>query len=113
MNEEKIILDTAEETARIIFELSDARIKRGISQRKLAEMCGLKQSAIARMESVQSIPRLDTIVRVAKCLGVKIAFVADRPEANVTNAIITVNPYHMQKANNTNTYGVYSYASAD
>lgn len=70
--EERHFFESAEETARIINELAGERIQRGISQRQLAEMSGLKQSAIARMESLQSIPRLDTLLRVARALNLKL-----------------------------------------
>ena len=40
----------------------------GLTQRQLAEKCGIKQSAIARIERIQVIPRLDTLLKIAKCL---------------------------------------------
>ena len=67
-NESQLTYGTAEEVARIIVELIEARVERGYSQRDLAGLCGIKQSAIARMESIESIPRLDTIIRVATAL---------------------------------------------
>ena len=70
--ESREVFQTAEDTARIINELSEERIRQGLSQRQLAERCGLKQSAIARMESVQSVPRLDTLIRVANALNLKL-----------------------------------------
>ncbi len=69
---EKQFFEAAEETARIINELAEERIRNGISQRELAEKTGLKQSAIARMESLQSTPRLDTLIRVANALNIKL-----------------------------------------
>ncbi len=80
---EKQFYEAAEETARIINELSEERIRRGLSQRELAEMSGLKQSAIARMESLQSTPRLDTLVRVANALNVKLELAKESPNCSV------------------------------
>lgn len=80
---EKQFYEAAEETARIINELSEERIRRGLSQRELAEMSGLKQSAIARMESLQSTPRLDTLVRVANALNVKLELAKESPSCSV------------------------------
>jgi transcriptional regulator with XRE-family HTH domain len=77
--ESKLIFGTAEEVSRIIVELIDARVEKGYSQRDLAAVCGIKQSAIARMESLKTIPRLDTVVRVANALGVKIVLSSDKP----------------------------------
>ncbi|MBQ1790870.1 MAG: helix-turn-helix transcriptional regulator [Oscillospiraceae bacterium] len=69
---ERETVEISEELAEIIGSLTEARVSLGLTQRQLAEKSGLKQSAIARMESLQSVPRLDTMVKVARCLGVKI-----------------------------------------
>lgn len=42
----------------------DARRTRGLSQRELAARSGIPQSAIARLESGQVIPRFDTLSRL-------------------------------------------------
>ena len=80
--ESKIAYETAEEMSRVIVELIEARVERGYSQRQLASRSGIKQSAIARMESLKSIPRLDTVIRVAKALGVVIS--VDRVTAEIS-----------------------------
>lgn len=61
-------LEITKKIANIISQLVIARNKRGLTQQALAEMCGIKQSAIARMEKLQVIPRIDTIIRVAAYL---------------------------------------------
>ena len=68
----KETIEVAEKLSDIIFKLSDARIKKGMTQRQLAEASGIRQSAIARMESLRTIPRLDTVIRIAQCLGVQL-----------------------------------------
>lgn len=45
------------------------RIKIGLSQKDLAEKIGMKQPQLARIESLTSIPSLDTLERYAKGLG--------------------------------------------
>lgn len=90
--QEKQFYEAAEETARIVNELAEERIRRGLSQRQLAEMSGLKQSAIARMESLQSTPRLDTLVRVANALKVKIEFTREAPRYAVLIDFSQYNP---------------------
>ena len=70
---EKETVEIAAELARIIGELTETRINSGLTQRQLAEKCGIKQSAIARMESLQAIPRLDTMIKIARCLDAKIS----------------------------------------
>lgn len=44
--------------------LRDARHHRGLSQRELAARTGVPQSAIARLESGQVVPRFDTLNRL-------------------------------------------------
>lgn len=63
------LFSAAEDLSRIILTLIEARVDQGYTQRQLADKCGLKQSAIARMESLKTIPRLDTVIRVANALN--------------------------------------------
>lgn len=66
---------TPEERERINFEVQligkmiKAREEKGLSQRALAELSGVKQPAIARMESMKSIPQIDTLFKVLIPLG--------------------------------------------
>ena len=70
---EREIVETADQISEVINAIVKARDAQGLTQKQLAEKCGMKQSAIARMESMQSIPRLDTIIRVANCLKLKLS----------------------------------------
>jgi ribosome-binding protein aMBF1 (putative translation factor) len=76
--EEKKKILIAEEISNIIKSIVGARIEKGYTQRELAEKCGVKQSAIARMEKLQAIPRLDTLVKIASSLGVMLVAVAEK-----------------------------------
>ncbi|NLN45576.1 MAG: helix-turn-helix domain-containing protein [Clostridiaceae bacterium] len=69
---ERKTIEVAEELARIIGSLAEARISSGLTQRQLAEKSGIKHSAIALMESLQAIPRLDTMIKIARHLRVQI-----------------------------------------
>ena len=66
---------TPEEREKINFEVEligkmiKAREEKGLSQRDLAELSGVKQPAIARMESMKSTPQLDTLLKVLVPLG--------------------------------------------
>ena len=59
----------------IIGELIKARQEKGISQKKLEELSGVKQPVIARMEKGSTSPQLDTILRVLAPLGKTLAVV--------------------------------------
>lgn len=66
------VYEISDEMSGIIVKLIETRIEKGYTQRQIAEKCGLKQAAIARMESLKTIPRLDTLIRYASALGLTI-----------------------------------------
>lgn len=59
----------------IIGELIRARNEKGISQKKLEELSGVRQPVIARMERGNVSSRLDTILKVLAPLGKTLAVV--------------------------------------
>jgi len=69
------------ERERINFEISligkmiEAREAKGLSQRELAEISGVKQPAIARLESLKATPQIDTLFKVLHPLGYTIEIV--------------------------------------
>ncbi|MBR0463351.1 MAG: helix-turn-helix domain-containing protein [Clostridia bacterium] len=69
--------EIAESRARveIISSIIDARRARGLSQRELSEMTGIKQPAIARLENGHISPSVDTINRLLAPLGKKLAVI--------------------------------------
>jgi len=56
----------------IISAVIDARIKKGMTQKKLAEKMGTKQSSIARFESGNYNPTLAFVQKLLKAIGAKI-----------------------------------------
>ena len=65
----------------IMIELTKARNEKGLSQRKLEELSGVKQPVIARMENGTNSPQLDTVLKVLGALG-KTLYIGDLEEAN-------------------------------
>lgn len=59
----------------IMSEIIKARQEKGISQRKLEELSGVRQPVIARMEKGESIPKIDTVIKLLAPLGKKLAIV--------------------------------------
>lgn len=59
----------------LIGELIEAREAKGLSQRDLAEISGVKQPAIARLESMRSTPQIDTLFRLLAPLGYTLSVV--------------------------------------
>lgn len=72
-NESKFIAD-------LIGTLIMRRIELGITQKELAEMSGIKQSAIARLESLRATPKLDTIYKLLDPLGLTLKLI---PKQNI------------------------------
>ena len=72
------------ERAKIEFEvefigkLIEVREVKGLTQKQLAEAAGVKQSAIARLESLKSTPQIDTLFKILTPMGYKLAIVADK-----------------------------------
>ena len=69
--------EVAESNLRValIGELVKARQEKGLSQKKLEELSGVKQPIIARMEKGITSPQLDTILKVLAPLGKTLAIV--------------------------------------
>ena len=59
----------------IIGELIKARQEKGISQKKLEELSGVKQPIIARMEKGSTSPQISTLLKVLAPLGKTLAIV--------------------------------------
>ena len=64
--------DALEAEFAIASELIRARVRAGLSQAELAERMGTSQSAIARLESGQTLPSTKTLLRFAEATGSKI-----------------------------------------
>jgi DNA-binding XRE family transcriptional regulator len=64
----------------MMIELAYARAEKGISQKKLEELSGVKQPIIARMEKGYTSPQLDTVLKVLAPLG-KTLYIGDLPQA--------------------------------
>ena len=62
----------------IISEIINARNEKGISQKQLELMSGVKQPVIARLEKGQTNPQLDTILKLLVPLGKKLIIVDDK-----------------------------------
>ena len=66
-------LEVMEDCSSVIRQLVVARVDGGLTQKERAAKCGLTQSAIARMEKMQAMPRLDTLITVAKALNLSLS----------------------------------------
>ena len=69
----KEIIEEAEIEAGIISDMIRQRSALGLSQRDLAELCDIPQSSIARIETGKITPRLDTLLKILKQLGLTLS----------------------------------------
>ncbi len=69
------------ERAKIEFEVEligkiiEAREAQGLTQQELADISGVKQSSIARLEKLKSTPQIDTLFRILTPMGYKLTIV--------------------------------------
>ncbi len=97
-NEDKEYFKYSDMVNEIIIQLITRRINLNMSQRDLAKITGIKQPMIARIEKFDSIPRLDTIVKMAYALGLSITF--KKMNDNSNNMSIGIVPYNLDNGFN-------------
>ena len=66
----------------------EAREKQGLTQRDLAKISGVKQPAIARIESLRSTPQLDTLLKVLIPLGYSLEIIPFQPLMHICQGFI-------------------------
>lgn len=59
----------------IMSELIAERKRQGLTQKRIADMTGMKVSNVTRIESCRSMPTLDVLMRYSKAVGKKLQFV--------------------------------------
>ena len=65
-------MEEIEEAAAIVAALIKLRQELGLSQRALAERCGIPQSSVVRMETMKTRPKLDTLIKIIQALDLKL-----------------------------------------
>ena len=70
-------IDEAEAVSKIVGTMIERRHSLDISQRDLAQLCGLPHSSVARIESGKTTPNLNTLLRIFRELG--LTLVATEP----------------------------------
>ncbi|WP_248929220.1 helix-turn-helix transcriptional regulator [Paenibacillus hamazuiensis] len=66
-------MNELEAVAQLVNAIHQRRIQLGWTQKELADKVGLHQESIARIESGGTIPRMDTVFKLAFALGMKIS----------------------------------------
>ena len=71
-DQDKRNMEEIEEAAAIVADLIKRRQELGLSQRALAERCGIPQSSVVRMETMKTRPKLDTLIKIIQALDLKL-----------------------------------------
>lgn len=69
----RILLDSFDTSDAIMKKLVELRKEAGLSQRDLARLTGMRQPQIARYETLDEYPRLDTFLRIIDALKYQIS----------------------------------------
>ena len=67
--------DCLRTVARLTSELHQTRLNLGWTQAELAKRAGMTQSAIARIETARTTPRMDTLMRMAVAMDRRLILV--------------------------------------
>ena len=65
----------SDERVGIMIALSRARKARGLTQKKLSEMSGVRQPVISRIERGETGAQIDTLIKLAAALNMKMQVV--------------------------------------
>ena len=68
-------LEDAEEHIRLIEKLIAARDARGLRQQDIAERMGTTQSRVSNIERIGGDPRISTVQRYGRAVGLRVRFV--------------------------------------
>lgn len=64
--------DTLDFMSDVVSKIILARNEKNISQRDLAKLTEIEQSTIARIETMKTIPRIDTLIKILNVLDIEI-----------------------------------------
>ena len=62
-------LDEVEKISTIVGTMIEQRHNLNLSQRDLANLCGIPHSSVARIESGKTVPNLSTLIKIFDQLG--------------------------------------------
>lgn len=65
-------INEAESISKIVGAMIEQRHTLNLTQRDLAELCGLPHSSVARIESGKSTPNLTTLIKIFSRLGLQL-----------------------------------------
>lgn len=73
--EELELFEQHSEYYQLASELLEMRTSRGLTQEECAELAGLQQSEVSRMERGEGNPTLKTLTKLTRALGARVAVI--------------------------------------
>ncbi|WP_242952925.1 helix-turn-helix domain-containing protein [Butyrivibrio sp. TB] len=77
-------IDEVEEISAIVGAMIEQRHNLELSQRELAQLCGIPHSSVARIESGKTTPNLSTLLKIFNKLGLSFSV---QPTVNIARPI--------------------------
>lgn len=71
----------------IVLQLAEERIRRGLSQREVAELAGVTQSAVSEWETGAVVARVDSLRRHAAALGFRLSITLEPADGSVVPGV--------------------------
>lgn len=84
---EKFLMDVNNDISSLIIKMINRRKELSISQRDLAFITGIKQPMIARIERLSVIPRIDTLIILARALNLRLDLITIEDNNSLSNII--------------------------
>lgn len=85
------------DTSKVAGRLAWSRVRRGLTQQALAELAGKSRTAIAQYEKGKLHPPMNTIIDLAKALGVEPDFIAFGKTAPQAPRSMTIPSSHIEQ----------------
>lgn len=75
--DERLALEAAREDQRLVLRLIELRKEKGVSQEELAARLGISQASVSAFERLGNDPRMSTVRRYARALGVLVRHIVN------------------------------------
>ena len=88
-------MEEMEQRRKVISQLVEARLEKGISQAELARLIGTQRSNICRLESGAQNLTLDMVLKIASALGKDVSLLLEDKEEPMSNIYSPVSYTHL------------------
>lgn len=83
-------LDEIDFVVELTSAIENQRQKLGLTQRQVAERAGIRQSALHRVLSASVVPRIGTILKIARALNLKLTITLSETTEEAATAEVTI-----------------------